>query len=386
MDVILRAVKSNLEGHPNMSEFNTTFILYQRNSRFEVMHAVYTDLYHGFKDIGITPKMVEIKDHQFGESMFSPDFPVQRIDAEYLGDLLEEGGYILTDDNYSMVRLLERIDRNISNLTVWATYFYGHRFIFKQYRDLPVGLSYKERLSYSAIELMPPLLSMRKSRWYVTGMARTRILAQSLWTGLLINRAYSLKCSGVIYIPVDPAYYDVILDNIRELKCLIFFGNRYDTDLRQLRDTIEVIRSIVPGIEFEAFGNNSQATLFEKNTGIQVKFLGEVDRRRLSEIYNNCLFTICPIYNGNFEKVPVESLLNGTPVVSFIQPFMEVTGETDLVANIQNADEVRSKVIKWIKNDLSMERKQLRERILSVMGHAKVAKDFIKYLTDFSRG
>ena len=369
-----------------MSEFNITFILYQRSSIFEVMHAVYTDLYHGFKDLGITPQMVEIKDPQFGESVFSPDFPVQRIDAEYLGDLLEGGGYMLTDDNYSMVRFLERMDRNVSNLTVWANYFYGQRFIFKQYRDLPLGLSYRERLSLSAIELMPPLLSMRNSRWYVTGMARTRILAQSLWTGLLINRAYSLKCSGVVYIPVDPAYYDVILDNTRELKCLIFFGNRYDTDLRQLSDTIEVVRSIIPGIEFEAFGNGSHATLFEENTGIQVRFHSEVDRRRLSEVYNNCLFTICPIYNGCFEKVPVESLLNGTPVISFIQPFMEVTGETDLVANIQNAAEVRSKVIKWIKDDLSMERKQLKERILSVMGHTKVAKDFIRYLTDFSRG
>ncbi len=368
-----------------MTAIDITLILYQRSSKFEVMNAVYTDLYHGFIDLGLKPNVVEIKDPQLDASPFAPDFPLQRIDADELDDLLNDNCQFLTDDHHSTIRLLGGSKRKIDNLTTWVTYFYGQKFIFEQYRNLPYALSYRERLKHSVVGLMPPLFSMKGARWYVGGLARTQILAQSLWTGLLLNRVYMLKCSGVIYIPVDPAHYDFSLDNQRALKCLIFFGNNYDTDLKQLSDTVGLIQTIVPNIEFEAFGNYDQAALFEENTDIQIRFHNAVDRRRLSEIYNSCLFTICSVYNGNFEKVPIESLLTGTPVISYLQPFMEVTGETSLVANIQNAGEVRSKVLKWVNNDLSLEKRRLKERILSFMGHRKVANDFIMHLTDFTQ-
>ena len=350
-------------------------------SSFEVMHAVYMDLFHGFKELGITPEMVEITDQGLGASQFIPDFPVRRINASAFTSLLDEDKLFLTDDAYSTVRLLGKTDRN-NNLIVWAHYIYGHRFTFKQYRDLPFGLPYRKRLQLRAIELIPPILTMRQAKWYTQALTNAKIISQSLWTGLLLNRVYNLKCSGVVYIPIDPSYYDMDIEQERESKCLIFFGNNYDVDIDQLRLITEIARGVIPGIEFEGFGNRLLASQFEYKTGINIRFHNAVKRRRLSQIYSSCIFTICPIYNGNFEKVPIESLLNGTPVISYIQPFMEVTGKTELVANIQNTAEVRSSLKKWVMGDLSCERKEIKERILSVMEHKKIAKDFLRHFAN----
>jgi glycosyltransferase involved in cell wall biosynthesis len=366
-----------------LSDTNITFILYQRGSSFEVMHAVYTDLYYGFKELGITPEMVEITDQGLGASQFSPDFPVRRINADTFTSLLDKDKLFLTDDSYSTVRLLGKTDRN-NNLIVWVHYVYGHKFVFKQYRDLPFGLPYWERLQLRAIEFVPPVLTIRQAKWYTHALKKAKIISQSLWTGMLVNRVYNLKCSGIVYIPVDPSYYDVDIEQERESKCLIFFGSNYDMDIDQLRLITEIARGVIPGIEFEGFGNRLLASQFEHETGISIRFHNSVERRRLSQIYSSCIFTICPIYNGTFEKVPIESLLNGTPVISYIQPFMEVTGETDLVANIQNTAEVRSRLKEWVMGDLSRERKEIKERILSVMEHKKIARDFLRHFANFS--
>jgi hypothetical protein len=44
----------------------------------------------------------------------------------------------------------------------------------------------------------------------------------------------------------------------------------------------------------------------------------------------------------------LSSLLCGTPVITFPQPFMEVTGDSPMVANIEKPPEVRTKVRSWM--------------------------------------
>lgn len=368
-----------------MDDLDFALLFFQRASRFEVMNYVYTDLYNGFGQLGFKIPVIEVKDPQLNAENSVPDFPVRQIEADEFQDLLKGDNRLITDDNFSIIRLLSGIDANLSHLTIWVNYFYGHRFIFRQYRDMPYGLGYRERLRHLGMNFMPPSLTSRITKWYVNTLARSQTIAQSIWTSLLLSRVYKLKCSGVVYMPVDPLYYEFPLDHERELKCLIFFGNNYDTDLNILYETIKLAKTIVSDLEFEAFGNSGQAILFEKTTNIHVKFHNAIERKRLSELYNRSLFTICPIYNGNFERVPIESLLTGTPVISYIQPFLEVTGETSLIANIQNPGEVRRKILGWINGELSIERYSLKKNILSVMEYRKVARNFMQHMADIKQ-
>ncbi|PSN81861.1 hypothetical protein B9Q01_09745 [Candidatus Marsarchaeota G1 archaeon OSP_D] len=66
------------------------------------------------------------------------------------------------------------------------------------------------------------------------------------------------------------------------------------------------------------------------------------------------MVTITPIYNGNFEMVPIESLLSGTPVITYIQPFIEVTGQSLLIANINNKKELKENLITGLVTILTM--------------------------------
>jgi len=120
--------------------------------------------------------------------------------------------------------------------------------------------------------------------------------------------------------------------------------------------------------------------IFNKKFNENIKYLGKLDRKDLSKEYSKHLVTITPIYNGNFEMVPIESLLSGTPVITYIQPFIEVTGQSVLIANINNKKEIKRKFNYWFSNDLSHDLKIMKGKILDVMDNAKVARDLLNYL------
>lgn len=77
--------------------------------------------------------------------------------------------------------------------------------------------------------------------------------------------------------------------------------------------------------------------------------------------------------------VPIESLLCGTPVVSFIQPFMEVTGQSPMISNILSCAEIKAKVKMWEQLELSTI-EQERKKILAVMDKRKVAEQLRDYI------
>ena len=77
--------------------------------------------------------------------------------------------------------------------------------------------------------------------------------------------------------------------------------------------------------------------------------------------------------------VPIQSLLCGTPVISFAQPFLEVTGENNMIANIQNSGEIKYKTEQW-KNFDQQEKKLVRRLIFKKMGSRKVAQDLLRHL------
>ena len=133
--------------------------------------------------------------------------------------------------------------------------------------------------------------------------------------------------------------------------------------------------------DFVVSGFEPVAELFESHFHIKLEYAGKLSREELSACYRSHFLTICPIFNGNFEMVPVESLMSGTPVISFVQPFMEVTGQSEMVANILNLSEIKAKVLLWRKLDGEI-RERERNRILGDMDSRKVADQLITYIND----
>jgi hypothetical protein len=114
--------------------------------------------------------------------------------------------------------------------------------------------------------------------------------------------------------------------------------------------------------------------------GIKMNYLGKISREDLIKEYSLHFLTIAPVFNGNFEMVPIQSLLSGTPVITYLQPFMELTGECIMVANINNLIEVKDKIIAW--KDLNvLTREKIKSIILERMNAKRVANDLLYKLS-----
>jgi hypothetical protein len=287
----------------------------------------------------------------------------------------------VTIDDFYITKMLYGKQAN-ENLLIWAHYFYGHRFIFHRYNEIDhfFPVSFFNKLLSKLSELIPIFILRAILRKYVQTLAKSSVVSQSIWTDLLLERVYGIKTKGILPIPVYKEFFPINIQE-RTSKILLFLGNYDETDLNSLYDAIEAVKGVtqIDGIDF--FGTKETGKLFEWHFHIKVEYAGKLSREELSMIYRSHFLTICPIFNGNFEMVPVESIMSGTPVISFIQPFMEVTGQSEMVANILNLSEIKAKVLLWRKLDCKIRGRE-RNRILDVMDSGKVADQLVTYVSD----
>jgi len=352
-------------------------VLPVQRSRFSAIYNVYNDLYLGLKKIGFDSEIILIKTFE-NYSKF-PYFNVKEVNIKDLNDiLLLNEQFSLTVDDFEIMNYFFKNNIRIKNLLIWALYFYGHKFIFERYREL-----WKENFSIpyyiNLIDYIPFYILRRKAKFYYRALSNNKTVAGSLWTDLLLERVYNIFTEGILYIPVEYEFYDVN-EYSKENRALIFFGEKDDVDLICLKRTIDTLREANPKLDFDYFGDEEVGLIFNKKFNENIKYLGKLDRKDLSKEYSKHLVTITPIYNGNFEMVPIESLLSGTPVITYIQPFIEVTGQSVLIANINNKKEIKRKFNYWFSNDLSRDLKIIKGKILDVMDNAKVARDLLNYL------
>jgi len=352
-------------------------VLPVQRSRFSTIYNVYNDLYLGLKKIGFDSEIILIKTFE-NYSKF-PYFNVKEVNIKDLNDiLLLDEQFSLTVDDFEIMNYFFKNNIRIKNLLIWAHYFYGHKFIFERYREL-----WKENFSIpyyiNLIDYIPFYILRRKAKFYYRALSNNKTVAQSLWTDLLLERVYNIFTEGILYMPVEYEFYDVN-EYSKENRALIFFGEKDDVDLICLKRTIDTLREANPKLDFDYFGDEEVGLIFNKKFNENIKYLGKLDRKDLSKEYSKHLVTITPIYNGNFEMVPIESLLSGTPVITYIQPFIEVTGQSVLIANINNKKEIKRKFNYWFSNDLSHDLKIMKGKILDVMDNAKVARDLLNYL------
>ncbi|WP_188681479.1 hypothetical protein [Thermogymnomonas acidicola] len=362
-----------------------SLILPSQKSRFSNLYEVYTDLSSGLTRIGVESQIVWVRTDDklripFGELIRTdgkeryPFGSAIEVDGSQLrttlDELQREGSFIVGVDDYWFMNWLG--DQHIRNLAIWAHYFYGHTFLFKRYRNAAGGLV------RMATGYLPNELAIRTARFYTRPMFLHPVFAQSLWTSMLLERFLTVSVKGVLYIPVEAKLYENALRKEKS-GILAFIGGPKDTDLSALDSTLKIMAQRNELIDF--FGDEKFGLKFGEIYGWKMNFIGKVERTELIRNYAEHEVVISPIFNGTFEMVPIQSLLSGTPVISFTQPFMEVVGPSEMVANINNPGEMRRKSSIWKCLDQDTV-KRVKERILEKMESSKVARDLVTMLQD----
>jgi hypothetical protein len=356
-----------------------SLLLPSQNNAYSNLYEVYNDLYNALTNSGVTCEIVEIRDT--GNTEF-PFYPVNEITLDQLSRYIDRESahdtYFLTVDDFYILKWLYRRPK-ITNMFIWLHYFYGAKYIFQSYRisRRPLVDSFRRRIVKLVSGMVPNEIAIIQSKFYWNTLSRYTLFSQSLWTGMLTERVYSIPILGTIYIPVDQKLFTFTPEPHRE-GILVFLGDASDTDLLALWRIIRVLQEEHFG-NIYYFGNELSGIKFRDTYGVKMNFIGKISRNELLRQYASHFLTITPVFNGNFEMVPIQSLLMGTPVVSFTQPFMEVTGESDMIANIHNFGEVRRKARLWKVIDVEV-RNIVRSKIFENMDSRKVAKDLLNLL------
>ena len=352
-------------------------IMPSEKSKFSVMYDDYNDLYLGLKKIGFDSEVILLKTIE--EYSKFPYFNVKELDIKDLNYIfLSEDQFFLTIDDYNIMNYFFRNKIKLKNLIIWSHFFYGHKFIFERYKKLweeNFGSPYQIKI----LNYIPFNFLKKNAEFYYIPLKNNRTIAQSLWTDLLLERVYNIFSEGILYTPIEQEYYNVN-EYSKENRAMVFFGSKEDVDLFSLKKTVDLLKVIDPRIEFDYFGNEEIGLIFNKKYKENIEYLGKLERKDLSKEYSRHLFTISPIYNGNFEMVPVQSLLCGTPVITYLQPFIEVTGLSMLIANINNINEIKRKINYWINKDLKDDLEVMKNKILNNMDNKKIAMDLLYYL------
>lgn len=354
-------------------------ILPSQDSIFSNLYEVYIDLNNALTSLGIENKIIEVK---LGRGTEFPFGMVDNITMSELSKFIESTSdrntVFVTVDDHSIVNWLYQNEK-IENLVLWAHYFYGSKFIFQLYRNYraiypPINTN---RLLKFFAGFIPNSMAIQLSHFYRKTLLTYPVFSQSIWTGLLLERVLSVPVLGTVHIPVDQELYNFEEPEKRE-GILVFLGNAEETDLKSLNS---VLKTLEPDLlsRLDYFGNEKAGKKFEDTYEIKMNFIGKVERRDLLRCYSGHLITISPIFNGTFEMVPIQSLLCGTPVISFAQPFLEVTGESNMIANIHNLGEIKHKMTLW-KNLNPEARRLMKTIILEKMDSKKVAQDLLKHL------
>lgn len=353
-----------------------TLILPSQKSVHSVFYENYSNLCNALKELSVDCDIIEVR--LTGNAKF-PFGSVREIGIGELYDVLKsENGtdaFFITVDDYDMMRWLEK-QETFRNMIIWAHYFYGHRYIFKSYRlrREPLTLTVREKVKSVISGYVPSNLAIFQSSFYWKALKRYPVFSQSIWTSLLLERVFDIPVLGIVLTPVDTRLFSFNLSNERE-GILVFLGDASDTDLAALHRVLKLVDESCRG-SIDYFGNEETGKMFENTYGIRMNFIGKVSREDLVKQYSSHFITIAPVFNGNFEMVPIQSLLSGTPVITYTQPFMEVTGNDIMIANIHNRIEILEKISIWKNLDVRI-RERMRSVILEKMGEKRVAGDLL---------
>jgi glycosyltransferase involved in cell wall biosynthesis len=353
------------------------------NEPFFNLNVITIYLYYGMKEIGLNPKIVELS--ATGDQNTLPK-NIENYDLAKYSDLsyyLEDYSYFLGYDVDIFLKYLRKTKTD-KKILIWAQYFSGSRFIFKSYYDLATLTKLKKIEGYTSLYIIPPFLWRFATRKYVNTLRSNYLISQSLWTSLLLNRVYNLKSAGVVYLPVME---NIFPKNYSERdKITIFFGTYNDTYIEDVINILYSIKNDLKKYQIISYGTSSSSfkfsDLFSLKLGQKIEHYHRIETHKLYELMSSSVFSISPIFVGTFEYMPIESLMCGTPVLTYQQPFMEVTGSTNMIANIEDPENSSRRILSWLKGIENNEINAIKGRILDNMDYRIVAKKIFYYINN----
>ena len=171
------------------------------------------------------------------------------------------------------------------------------------------------------------------------------IIAPSEWIKIKANKSLIFKNNKLkkIHHPIDEKKWPLndkegarkIL-GLNEYKNIILFGTERGTNIK--RKNFSFLENVLTGIDYISFkdtcvvvfGGQKKEDSIKKN--FTIKFLGHIENKNiLNKIYSASDILAVPSIQEVFGLVAAESLLSGTPVISF-----KGTGVADIIDHLQN--------------------------------------------------
>lgn len=341
-----------------------------RTFKFSGIYNVTEDLHNGLEKERIDHDLLLVI---LNDNYAEPSFQCKKVTISDFKTVFSKLDYYLIPDDYELIDYLYANAIYGYDIVIWSHYFKGHRMIFSEYNDKVLNKNSFEMIMSFMHNYMPYVFWRLFVRKYVAYLKKNILISQSLWSCLLLNRVYNLNCQRIISLPIDPIYFR---ENKAVLnQALIFLGGKLDTDLLKLQHVLTLIKNTVGDIHYNIIGDKETFELFKITNQIDASFQADVSRSDLQDIIAKMKFTINPIFLGTFEMFPIESLMCGTPVITYIQPFLEVVGESALVSYIHSDNDIENNLIIWLKNNLEAEKKRIRGILEFNMGSDKIARE-----------
>ncbi|BBD73495.1 hypothetical protein HS1genome_1884 [Sulfodiicoccus acidiphilus] len=307
------------------------------------------------------------------------------IDKSDIIHINKETDAIFHADDHSLVRILNRMNYNTLFSITWVIYLFGQEIWvegIKKLRRENAGFSLENLRGY-LIDFVPRKLMDYFIGWYAGYLRKQYVLAVSSWAANVLEKILGIPTRGIMYTPVDTDFYPFVPPSKKDSRILIFLGSKRDTDIILLTKVLEIIKRINPSLGLDTFG--SEELYVKLKEKVPLTYLGKLTRQELGKEYGRHLITIAPQFDGTFEMVPIESLLTGTPVITYMNSLIEVVKCDHMVLNIENI-ELLEKYLRFLtkSEDMDVVSRELREKIAEHVDVKRNAQQLINnYIPHF---
>jgi glycosyltransferase involved in cell wall biosynthesis len=252
---------------------------------------------------------------------------VSSNDFANLTEQLKEASFIFSDDYFSRLGLLSRIQEETGvKSAVYAQILHGIHCIARSFDKSTMDC--KPRLMFSLGSLVPFKLISRK---YSMLLGKpNKLIANSRFTASMLSLLYGVEVDEILYPPIDTDVfkpYDIRADGN---EVVLYLGsNAGDTNSEFVSEIMRELISLDSVDKVNLFGNiaihKQQETMFDNS---KVNHLEEISDVELAKKYSQCILTVAPQNWETFGYVQMESILCGTPVLT-----LPTTPSAELVEN-----------------------------------------------------
>ncbi len=360
------------------SSKDITLLMPKQNNRFNNIHYNFKYLTKGLNEFGYEVRIVELSADGTSNIPDGYGIKTELVKYDELPGLLKQDGKFVGLDEYKFTTELGKV-RN-DNVFMWVHYFNGASLYFKQYVEWPYIPRLKKTIRKLYRGFFPSYFQERFLGEYIACLKGHKTIAQSLWTALLLTRIHNIPCQGIVYNPILEEEFPTSIKFNSRNKIVLYLSGIYDTRLEETAQILNLLNRRLADFELHSFGNEAMSRNLEERINGKIEFHNGISRKDLFRLYSEAVFTLAPQYNGNFEMVPVENLISYTPVLTYLQPFQEITGKTHLIANLNNIGESVGHIQNWIQGSQTDELELMRNKLLMNLNYRSVAQSLIELL------